>query len=501
MSRRSKTRVSKTDTVKWRIFSCLLLFSMVVIVFLWIMQVVFLDQFYFRTTKTRLSISSSQLLACPSERIPALSEKIAVNRQLSVAVYKIERQDGKMNVYTLSHVVNSGSIIECLDKDDMNAIYNHVKETDKASVIFNSAELSRLIGDLTAETSEEAPPEYLLSATVKTDPHGNLLYILLDTPLAPLEPTVSTLKLQLGVISVLLFILSVGFAILLSFMIARPLKKLNNAAKDLANGNYQVDFKADGYREVVELSDTLTYAADEIAKVDRLQKELLANISHDLRTPLTMIIGYGEVMRDIEGENTPENVQVIIDEAERLSLLVNDLLEISSYQATGESIARDALNIDETLRDLTLRYQHLKERADYKIRYESNGEAYIYADKKRIVQAVCNLINNAINYAGNDKTVIVSCQKDSEKVRVSVTDHGIGIPEEELKNVWHRYYKVDKNHVRGVMGSGLGLSIVKSIFELHGARYGIDSRVGEGSTFWFELPLYTPPESQLPDMR
>ena len=247
----------------------------------------------------------------------------------------------------------------------------------------------------------------------------------------------------------------------------------------------------------MELSNTLTYAADEISKVDRLQKELLANISHDLRTPLTMIIGYGEVMRDIEGENTPENVQVIIDEAERLSLLVNDLLEISSYQTSGESIARDALNIDETLHELTLRYQRLKERAGYKFLYESNGEVYIYADKKRITQAVCNLINNAINYAGDDKTIIISCQNDSEKVRVSITDHGIGIPEEELGNVWQRYYKVDKTHVRGVMGSGLGLSIVKNIFELHGARYGIESRVGEGSTFWFELPIYTLPEHRI----
>ncbi len=496
MSRRNKDHVSRTDTVKWRIFSCLLLFSLVIIVVLWILQVVLLDRFYFQTTKNRLAISSNQLLACPTEKIPSLSEKIAINRQLSVAVFRIERKDGKTNAYMISRMVNSGSVIDLLDEEDMNAIYDHVREDKDSSVIFNSNELSLLIG-LFDEEEQKDTPEYLLSATVGTDQNGNLLYILLDTPLAPLEPTVNTLKLQLGFVFIILFLLSVGTAVLLSFMIARPLKKLTRAAKELANGNYQADFQADGYREVVELSNTLTYAADEISKVDRLQKELLANISHDLRTPLTMIIGYGEVMRDIEGENTPENVQVIIDEAERLSLLVNDLLEISSYQTSGESIARDALNIDETLHELTLRYQRLKERAGYKFLYESNGEVYIYADKKRITQAVCNLINNAINYAGDDKTIIISCQNDGEKVRVSITDHGIGIPEEELGNVWQRYYKVDKTHVRGVMGSGLGLSIVKNIFELHGARYGIESRVGEGSTFWFELPIYTLPEHRI----
>ena len=145
------------------------------------------------------------------------------------------------------------------------------------------------------------------------------------------------------------------------------------------------------------------------------------------------------------------------------------------------------------MKELTLRYQHLKERGGYTILYEGDESAYIYADTKRIVQAVCNLINNAINYAGEDKTVIVKCVSSAESVRISIIDHGIGIPEDELSNVWKRYYKVNKTHVRGVMGSGLGLSIVKRIFEQHGARYGIESREGEGATFWFELPLYIPP--------
>ena len=304
----------------------------------------------------------------------------------------------------------------------------------------------------------------------------------------------STLKNQLIFVTVALLLLSIAIAFLLSTLIARPIKKLSKAAKELANGNYAADFSADGYREVVELSDTLTYAADEIAKVDRLQKELLANISHDLRTPLTMIIGYGEVMRDIDGENTPENVQVIIDEAERLNSLVNDLLEISSYQANNESIARDALNISETLTEVAVRYQHLKDQGGYTFRFEGDDGLWIYADKKRILQVICNLVNNAVNYAGEDKTVILRASSDGEAVRVSVTDHGRGIPENELANIWERYYKLDKTHTRGVTGSGLGLSIVRRILELHGARYGVESQLGVGSTFWFELPCYKPNE-------
>ena len=147
--------------------------------------------------------------------------------------------------------------------------------------------------------------------------------IMLNSELTPLRATVQTLRMQFVWISVIF----VGLALLMAMVFARsivsPIVRMNQSAKQLAKGNYDVQFEGEGYRETRELAETLNYASKELSQNDRLQKELIANVSHDLRTPLTMIKGYGEIMRDIPGENTPENMQTIIDETERLSELVN----------------------------------------------------------------------------------------------------------------------------------------------------------------------------------
>ena len=259
----------------------------------------------------------------------------------------------------------------------------------------------------------------------------------------------------------------------------------------LAEGNYDVRFGVGGYREIAELSDTLSVAAEELSKTGALQRELIANISHDLRTPLTMIGGYAEMMRDIPGENTPENMQIIIDETKRLTSLVNDLLDISKLQSGTQTLSLSDFNLTETIREVIGRFSKLTEQDGWTIDFTASEEVIVNADRTRILQVVYNFINNAITHSGGDKLVevrqIVSERDGKKVVRIEVTDHGEGIPEENLKYIWDRYYKVDKTHRRAVTGSGLGLSIVKSILEMHHARYGVESEVGKGSTFWFEL--------------
>jgi len=291
-----------------------------------------------------------------------------------------------------------------------------------------------------------------------------------------------------------MIVLAVIMALLLAKNLSSPIVKINKSAKVLAQGKYDVDFDTSGYREIAELANTLNYAAKELSKVEALQRELIANISHDLRTPLTMITGYAEVMRDIPNENTPENVQIIIDEAKRLTTLVNDVLDISKLQSGTIPFNGEVLNLTENIREILTRYTKLTE---YQIIFEANEDIYVYGDALKLSQVVYNLINNALTYIGEDKTVTIkqiyipAVNGKQNRVRIEVIDTGEGIEQSKLNDIWERYYKVDKNHKRAAIGTGLGLNIVKTILDMHqGATYGVKSQVGHGSTFWFELNIY-----------
>ena len=333
---------------------------------------------------------------------------------------------------------------------------------------------------------EKSRSESMVLVRLRDTGSGTVM-IMLGAVITPVTSTVETLRIQLIIVTVILLLLTVGLSALLSRKVSRPIIKINRSAKELGRGNYGVAFEGKGYLEVSELSDTLNFAARELSKVEELRRELIANISHDLRTPLTMIQGYGEVMRDLPGENTAENIQIIIDEASRLSTLVSDLLDISKLQSGTQTLNLQSFNLTKSVKNILKRYQKLCEQDGYRIDFIHDRDIFVEGDELKISQVIYNLINNAVNYTGESRRVTVRQVSLSGGVRIEVTDYGSGIEESALPYIWDRYYKVDKAHKSAVVGTGLGLSIVKSVLELHKARYGAQSREGEGSTFWFEL--------------
>jgi signal transduction histidine kinase len=346
--------------------------------------------------------------------------------------------------------------------------------------------------------SDSSMPKSAIYVKAVTFSDGTKGAIFLNRAMTPVSATVKTLTIQLGFISAILIIVAVVLAFTISWRVSKPIADVNAEAKKLVGGTYDGSGVCGSYREINELNETLTQVAYELTKVDRMQKELIANISHDLRTPLTMIEGYTEVMRDIPGENTKENLQVIIEETKRLSTLVNDLLEISQFQTGKQQLNLSVFSITDAVRETIVRFDKLNEREGYKIMYEGSGQIYVRADKTRILQVLYNLVGNAINYTGEDKTVIVRLYLRGSRVRVEVQDSGEGIAEKDLPLIWDRYYKIEKTnktHKRGFGGSGLGLSIVKEILLLHNTTFGVSSEERAGSTFWFELPVTAPPAS------
>ena len=329
--------------------------------------------------------------------------------------------------------------------------------------------------------------ESIIRIDIMRKSDGSEIVVMINTIITPMDATVHTLRIQLVYISIIMVVLSLIIAVIISWRISKPIIKINESARKLGKGDYDVYFDGNGYKEIAQLSDTLNHTTKELAKAEAIQRELIANVSHDLRTPLTMITAYSEVMRDLPGENTPENIQVVIDEANRLTNLVNDLLDVSKLQAGVAKLELKEYDITDSIESVLTRYSKFLEQNGYTINFIYDRHVNVVADEYKIYQVIYNLVNNAINYTGDDKTVTVRQIVTGCIVRIEVIDTGRGIAPEELENVWERYYKIDKKHKRAVMGTGLGLSIVKNILKLHNYQYGVSSVPDKETIFWFEL--------------
>ena len=300
--------------------------------------------------------------------------------------------------------------------------------------------------------------------------------------------------LLLMVVTTLLATGLVGFTMAKS--ISEPLIETNQAARELRWSRYARPVHSGGYREIAELNDTLVQTAEELGRVEDLQRELIANISHDLRTPLTMIQGYAEAMRDIPDEMTPGNMQIIIDETERLSSMVNEVLDFSRLRTGNLELNRTDFCLTDLIREICNRISKMTAAEGYTLEDTLAENVIVHADRGRISQVIYNLLGNAMTYTGADKTVQVWLRNNATTARVSVSDSGEGIAPDELPYIWDRYYRSRENHRRAVIGSGLGLNICRGILEKHQVRYGVDSEPGCGTTFWFELPLAENGEAQ-----
>lgn len=323
---------------------------------------------------------------------------------------------------------------------------------------------------------------------------GNDVYLYVEKSLELASSAIKYLNVRMVLISVFIFVLVFAVSSAAAGWFVKPMTQMTEKAKLLAQGRFDVDFHGEDYGlEIYELADTLNYARDELAKTDEMQKQLIANVSHDFKTPLTMIKAYSSMIMEISGdipEKRNKHAQVIVDEADRLASLVNDILDISKMRSGLESLRLAELDMSSYVYEILDRFAYLKETQGYRFIVDIDDGLYTRADELKIGQVLYNLIGNAVNYTGEDKTVFVSLKKENQTAfRFSVRDTGSGIKSEELSSVWDRYYRSSETHKRPVKGTGLGLSIVKTVLQRHDFLFGVDSRVGEGSTFFVVFPL------------
>ncbi len=322
---------------------------------------------------------------------------------------------------------------------------------------------------------------------------GKPHYLLVSYSLSIVQDTVRNLQIYLLLIGIGVVFIAFLVSSVFSSKITSGLKTMSDSAVRLAKRDYKVEFNNVDYQELAKLSDTLNYVRDEVKKSEDFQREILANVTHDLKTPLTMIKAYASMIKEISGDDKvkrEKHIQVIIDEADRLTGLVNDVLSVSKLQSNIDALNFKVFNLTELVYGIINKFGYLQESQGYNLMVDIDANIYTRADEEKISQVIYNLLGNAANYTGEDKTVFISLKTsmDGKRVKFSVRDTGKGIAREELDEIWNRYYRVKENHTRPVKGTGLGLNIVKAILENHSFDFGVDSELGAGSTFWIDFP-------------
>ncbi len=393
---------------------------------------------------------------------------------------------GEMNRYAFTEGVD----IVLLTIDGASLIYTNEPSDDWQSVF---GELNSSINGWTERKALIYSSESMLNYVSCITFNNQQCYLLVRYPMFIMMESVRSMQLYIVIIAVVAIVIAFIISYILAQRISRPIRDISGTAMRMAKGDYSVQFASAEFEEIAQLSESLNYAKDEIKKSDDFQKELLANVSHDLRTPLTMIKAYASMVKEISGDDPvkrEKHLQVIIDEADRLTGLVNDILNASKVSAGLSELNKKVFNLTEFLYGIMNKFDYLQETSGYKFFVDIDPNLYTLADEEKIYQVIYNLISNAVNYTGEDKCVYVSlkdCPEES-RIKFAVRDTGKGISDEEKEHIWDRYYRSKDAHARPVKGTGLGLNIVKIILQAHSFDFGVNSKIGEGSTFYVDFP-------------
>ena len=455
---------NKTYNLKNKVWIYLIIFSFLIFIFFWAFQTLFSDTYY----------------------------EINKKRELNTIARKLNNTDSILLTTEIDNLAYDYGI--CIELFSNNTLIYSSNSLEKGCIEQKDISFYQYKNKFISSDEEESTTSFYNSRfnnkTIVKAIKYNDYSIFINASLEPVGTTSLILSRQLTIVSISVLVLSLLLSYFISENISKPIVKLNKKATEISKGNFDIENEnISKIEEIEKLNNTLNIVARELSQTETLRRELLANISHDLKTPLTMIKAYAEMARDINYNNKKkreENLNIIVDEVDRLNLLVNDILELSKVQANTEKYVKEKIDIGNFVNNIVKKYDYLKDDG-YEIIYRGIKNIYVNEDQKRLNQILDNLINNALKYTGQDKKIIVNIIDLKKKIRIEVIDSGKGIKKEELKHIWDKYYKIDKSYQRNTKSTGLGLSIVKNICVQNNIEYGVESKENSGSTFWIEL--------------
>ena len=317
-------------------------------------------------------------------------------------------------------------------------------------------------------------------------------YVVIHCDMEDIQKSCNSLLNISYITLVILLLLSLIILIFFTEIVYVPLRKITHATEQYAAGNMHYEFQVESDDEIGYLAACLNYMASQIAGAEDDQKKFVANVSHDFRSPLTSIRGYLDAMLDgtVPPEQHQKYLEIVLNETERLTKLTNSLLTLNNLNTRGMLLDCTDFDINQIIRRTAASFEGTCRQKTIAIELILTGdEMYVHADMDKIQQVLYNLIDNAIKFSHNDSVIKVGTSLKKNKLFVSVKDTGIGIPKDDLKLIWNRFYKSDLSRGKDKRGTGLGLSIVKEILNSHSENINVISTEGEGSEFIFSLAL------------
>lgn len=335
-------------------------------------------------------------------------------------------------------------------------------------------------------------------------------FFIMRTPVESIRESVMLSNRFYMGIGALAIVISALMIYLFSRKVTKPILELADISKRMTNLEFEAKFSSKGESEIDvlgehmnQLSETLEKTISELKKannelrrdiehkekIDEMRKEFLANVSHELKTPLALIQGYAEGLKDGINEDSESRefyCDVIVDESQKMNQMVKKLLTLNEMEFGQENVSMERFDVNALIKELAKSYSLLVAQKRGELRIKTEGSLYVWGDEIKIEEALTNYVSNACNHLDGKKIVEIKTEQKEDRVRISVFNTGKQVPEEDIERIWEKFYKVDKAHTREYGGSGIGLSIVKAIMESIGGNYGVENYTN-GVEFWIEL--------------
>lgn len=465
---------------------------LVIILIIWVFQVGLLEQFYIAERKEILLYEGKEIASLILE---TSDKEININQDIIDKIdefgtsynVRVTILDSENNIFLLHP---ERPIPKPKDLSDKDLTDRNLFRLNKD--FFESIESDFTKTETYIKSFDNPKTNYsFIIANIPINNDGNIIgTVVLTSAVAPIQETTSILRKQLSIITIFSLIIATLLAFILAKIFIKPIVSITETSKKIAKGDFTASVVINSKDEIGVLGHTINDMAIQLGQIEKFRKEFIANTSHELKTPLSLIRAYAELIMDIDEDKIERDthLQVIINESIRLNNMVEDILYLSQMESGYYKLKLEEFSVVDIINSVMEKLSLFAIDKNVKLKLQTNDEnTLITGDREKLYQVFFNLINNSIIHSFENEKVDINVNKDNNKVRIEIKDNGSGIPKEGLPYVWDRFYKVDKSRKRNDSGTGLGMSIVKNILESHKFKYGIESELNKGTLVWIEI--------------